>query len=112
MASKYLLSTGRSTSKIEEYVMDLLDLYIKINPGDIPHNDSIGFNFILTNTMKDELENEIVYRLKSLIDTIKSQVPDVGLKIESITLINEEKVRLVLQINGKVAEEYYISLRS
>ena len=40
MASKYLLSTGQTTHKIEEYIMDLLDLYIKINPGDIPFLDN------------------------------------------------------------------------
>ena len=110
MAYKYLLSTGQTTHKIEEYVMDLLDLYIKINPGDIPFLDNFGFNFTFTNVMKDDLESELVYRLNSLIDTIKARVPAASLKLESITLIDETRVRLVLQINGRLAEDYYFNI--
>ena len=110
MASKYLLSTGQTTHKIEEYIMDLLDLYIKINPGDIPFLDNFGFNFTFTNIMKDDLDIELSYRLNTLIDTIKSRVPGASLKLESITLIDETRVRLVLQINGKIAEDYYFNL--
>ncbi len=110
MASKYLLSTGQTTHKIEEYIIDLLDLYIKINPGDIPFLDNFGFNFTFTNVMKDDLEIELSYRLNTLIDTIKSRVPSASLKIDSITLIDETRVRLVLQINGRLAEDYYFDL--
>lgn len=110
MASKYLLSTGQTTHKIEEYVMDLLDLYIKVSPGDIPFLDNFGFNFTFTNIMKDDLEIELSYRLNSLIDMVKARVPNASLKIESITLIDETKVKLVLQINGRLAEDYYFDL--
>ena len=107
---KYLLSTGLTTTRIEEYVMDLLDLYIKINPGDIPGLRDFGFNFTFTNVMKDELKPEISYRLTSLIDTIKRRVPGVPISIESIVFIDETRVRLILQVDGKLAEEYYIDL--
>ena len=110
MAYKYLLSTGLTTTKPEEYVLDLLDLYLKINPGDIPGLDNFGFNFTFTNVMKDDLDIEITYRLNSLIDLIKSRVPGIPLKIETISLIDETRVRLVLQINGRLAEDYYIDL--
>ena len=110
MANKYLLSTGLTTTKIEEYILDLLDLYIKINPGDIPGLSNLGFDFTFTNVMKDELDVEISYRLNTLIDTIKSKVRNVPLSIESITLIDETRVKLVLQVNGKLAEDYYIDL--
>ena len=108
--NKYLLSNGLTTTKVEEYILDLLDLYIKINPGDIPGLSNLGFNFTFTNVMKDELDAEINYRLNALIDTIKSRVIGVPISIESIILIDETRVKLVLQINGKIAEDYYIDL--
>ena len=57
-----------------------------------------------------DLDIELSYRLNTLIDTIKSRVPGASLKLESIILIDETRVRLVLQINGKIAEDYYFNL--
>lgn len=108
--TKFLLSTGQSTSKVEEYVLDLVNLYLKINPGDIPHRSDFGSDFTFTDVMKDELSGEISYRLNSLVDKIKSRVSGISLSIESIFLIDEETVKLVLQINGKLSEGYYINL--
>lgn len=110
MAYKYLLSTGKSTTKVEEYILDLVRLYLNINPGDIPGRPDFGINFTITNTMKDELKSEIRYMSKSLVETIKSRLSGVSLEIESISLIDEQRVRLVLQVDGKLAEEYYIDL--
>lgn len=109
MAYKYILSTGLTTTKPEEYVLDLLDLYLKVNPGDIPGLDNFGFNFTFTNIMKDDLELELSYRFNSLIDLIKSRVR-VPLSIESMTLIDETRVKLILRIDGRLAEDYYINL--
>ena len=109
MAYKYILSTGLTTTKPEEYVLDLLDLYLKVNPGDIPGLDNFGFNFTFTNIMKDDLEIELSYRFNSLIDLIKSRVR-VPLSIESMTLIDETRVKLILRIDGRLAEDYYINL--
>lgn len=109
MAYKYLLSTGLTTTKPEEYVLDLLDLYLKVNPGDIPGLDNFGFNFTFINVMKDDLESELIYRFNSLIDLIKTRVR-VPLSLESMTLIDETRVKLVLQIDGRLAEDYYIDL--
>ena len=110
MAYKYLLSTGKSTLKVEEYILDLVRLYLNINPGDIPGRSDFGVNFTITNTMKDELQSEIRYMSKSLVEIIKSRLPGISLVIESIFLIDEQRVKLVLQVNGKLAEEYYIDL--
>ena len=110
MAYKYLLSNGYSTDKIEEYILDVIGLYLSIHPGDIPHSKNLGFNFTITDTMKDGLEEEIVYRVDSLIDTIKSRLSGVSIAKESISLIDETKVKLVLRINGKLSDEYYINL--
>lgn len=110
MAYKYLLSSGYSTDKIEEYILDVIGLYLNIHPGDIPHAKNLGFNFTLTNTMKDGLEEEIIYRVDSLIDTIKSRLTGVSIVKESITLIDETRVKIVLKINGKSSDEYFINL--
>lgn len=108
--TKFLLSTGQSTTKVEEYILDLVNLYLKINPGDIPHRPDFGSDFTFTDVMKDELSREISYRLNSLVDKIKSRVSGISLSVESIFLIDEETVKLVLQINGKLSEGYYINL--
>lgn len=110
MKTKYLLSTGSSTTKVEEYVLDLVDLYLKINPGDIPGRDDFGINFIITDTMKDGLESEIRYRVNSLVEKIKTRVPGILLEVVSITLTDEQNVKLVLSVNGKYAERYLINI--
>lgn len=107
---KYLLSNGQSTSKVEEYILDLVDIYLKVNPGDIPHRDDLGMNFTLTNVMKDDLEGEISYRINSLVDKIKSRVPGVAIGIDSISLIDEQRIRLVLRVNGVATDNYFIDL--
>ena len=110
MAYKYLLSTGKSTSRVEEYILDLVRLYLNINPDDIPGRPDFGVNFTVTNVMKDELASRIRFLSTSLVDTIKSRLSGISLEIESISLIDEQRVRLVLQVDGKLAEEYYIDL--
>ena len=50
--TKYLLSTGETTSKIEEYVLDLFKMNLIIRPNDIPHFDLLGFDFTLVGIQK------------------------------------------------------------
>ena len=47
---KFLLSTGKTTDKIEYYVVDLFRLYLSVYPGDIPGASRIGFDFNLRDT--------------------------------------------------------------
>ena len=97
---KYLLSTGESTSLPEYYIIDLFKLHLSIFPGDIPGASQAGFNFILTDTKKSEVVSEIRGRINSLISKIKgkfSSNPDI--RIVSLDLIDETRVKLVLSVN-------------
>ena len=46
MKTRYLLSTGVISTKIELYILDLFKLNLGIHPGDIPHASDMGFNMI------------------------------------------------------------------
>ena len=48
---KYLLSTGDTTTKIEEYVLDLFKMNLVVRPDDIPHYSTVGFDF--SNSLKN-----------------------------------------------------------
>lgn len=96
--TKYLLSTGESTTKFEKYVLDLFKLNLKIVPGDIP-NSGIGFNFILSGVKGDELLGTIKYRINTLVDRIKSRFSSVEMSVDSVELLSKEKARIRLTIN-------------
>lgn len=111
MAYKYLLSTGQSTTKIEEYVIDLFKIFLQVNPSDIPHKDSIGFDFVMTNVMKDRLKSELNFRVTSLIKKISERFNNsLTIKISSLDLIDEEKAKLIIDVNGLLSEEFNIDL--
>ena len=110
MASRYLLSTGQSTDKVEEYVLDLISLYLTVYPGDIPGFSDLGSDFIITDVTKDRLSQEIVYRIEKLIEKISSRLSGISISSESIRLISETQVRVVFRINDKLSGEYYIDL--
>ena len=67
--TKYLLSTGKSTTQVEKYILDLFKLNLKIWPGDIPGLPKVGFDFILTDTKKDEVVDEVRYRVDAEADS-------------------------------------------
>lgn len=96
---KYLLSTGRVTEKKEKYVLDLFKLYLTIYPGDIPGAKNIGFNFVITNTKKDELLEEIRSRVGSLISSIQSVSSGVDISLETLEFIDETRVRVIVKAN-------------
>ena len=106
---KYLLSTGRTTDKIEKYILDLFKLNISIYPEDIP-NSSIGFDFIMTNVKKDELRSEVTFRIRTLVESIKKQFDrGIEINIESIDIINESRVSVVVSVN-QTSEEIKFNL--
>ena len=96
---KYLLSTGRVTEKKEKYVLDLFKLYLTIYPGDIPGAKNIGFNFVITNTKKDELLEEIRSRVGSLISSIQNVSPGVDISLETLEFIDDTRVRVIVKAN-------------
>ena len=96
--TKYLLSTGESTTRIERYILDLFKLNLQIYPGDI-HGSKHGFDFILTDTKKDELLGEIRSRVNSLIGKLQEKFDKMEINVSSIDLIDEERVKLTVNVN-------------
>lgn len=98
--TRYLLSTGRSTTRIERYILDLFKLNLLIWPGDIP-NLNVGFDFILTDTKKDEILTEVRSRVDTLVTRLKNKFSsqNIDIDIDSIELIDEEKVRITVSVD-------------
>lgn len=109
---RYLLSTGKATTKVEEYIIDLFRIYLTLYPGDIPHYKRLGFDFLLTDITKENLRNEITTRINSLISTIQDTLPNQKYKvtINTLDLIDEETVRLIIDVDGTLSEDIYINL--
>lgn len=97
--TKYLLSTGRVTTSIEEYILDLFKLELSIFPGDIP-NSGVGFNFLLTDTKKDELSWEIKSRLGDLVYHMKERFSGITMEIKDITFVDNTRVVAVIDVSG------------
>lgn len=96
---KYLLSTGKSTTKIEDYIIDLFKLNLLIWPGDIP-NSSVGFDFIFTNSKKDELQRDIRNRVDFLVSKIQDKFKGIEMKVTGIDLIDETRVLITIDVKG------------
>jgi hypothetical protein len=106
---KYLLSTGKTTEKIEKYILDLFKLNLLIYPGDIP-NSNVGFDFILTNTKKDELKSDVTFRVDALVDKIKTQFKKgIEINVENIDIINDTRVKVTVSVN-KTSEDIEFNL--
>lgn len=106
---KYLLSTGLVTDKVEYYIIDLFKLYLSIYPGDIPGFPGLGFDFIITNTMKDELKSEIKKRLENLIKKINKSA-SVEIKISEAYLVSEDTLKLIIEVNDVKSDEILVDL--
>ena len=107
---KYLLSTGETTTQVEYYILDLFKLYLTIYPGDIPGNDKIGFDFILTDVKKDELVSEVSLRARSLVSLIKKKFDNYDIILEDISVIDETRVRLDISVNKIYTDNITIDL--
>ena len=102
---KYLLSGGRGTTKIEEYLIDLFKIYLKIYPGDIPGAPEYGFDFNLQGIYQDELPAELESRVARLVQKVNSRFAGekVKLEVESLEIISPTKARL--QISAGALED-------
>ena len=109
--TKYLLSTGKSTNQVEKYILDLFKLNLKIWPGDIPGLPKVGFDFILTDTKKDEVVDEVRYRVRTLVDRLKERFSDqkIDIEVSSIDLIDSERVSVVINV-GDYSDEATVNL--
>jgi hypothetical protein len=94
----YLLSTGRSTTKVERYILDLFRLNIQIFPGDIP-GSNVGFDFVITDTKKDEILSTIRSRVSSLVKKIQSKFNGININVNSIEFLDEERVLINIEVN-------------
>lgn len=110
--TKYLLSTGETTTKIEEYVLDLFKMNLQIRPNDVPHYSAVGFDFTLAGIPKDTLKQEIRRRLEILITNIQGLFDKSVIKIslKSVTLVNDELVSVVVDINNYTSGEIEIEI--
>ena len=111
MMRKYLLSTGRSTDKIEDYIVDLFRLYLQIWPGDIPGMPSLGFDFIMTDVRKANLLSEVTSRVNSLLNKIKEKFgSSVSIVLDNVELLDESKVRVTFTVNDNTTEKIDIEI--
>ena len=108
---KYLLSTGQLTEKFEYYVLDLFRLYLQIYPGDIPGDSSIGFNFILTDTYKADLIQEIRSRISGLVSQFRRKFNDsVEITLTECSMIDEKLVKIVVSVDNIKSEEMILNI--
>lgn len=111
MIHKYLLTTGETTTKIEEYIIDLFRLYLTVYPDDVPHKRNIGIDFNLAGTFKDELPGKVNSLVSELINKIKTKVPEsVEIEQESLDLIDEGTAKLVISVNSVKSPDIIIDL--
>ena len=112
MEYRYLLSNGQATTKAEEYIIDLFRIYLTVYPGDIPHYEKLGFDFLLTNVTKDRMTEAVKVKVESLVSKIQDSVPNqkYTISISELDLLDEETVRLVIDVSGTKSEDIYISL--
>ena len=110
--TKYLLSTGDVTTKIEEYVLDLFKMNLIIRPNDIPHYGVLGFDFTLVGIPKDRLLSEVKSRLENLVKNIQSLFDRsvVKISLDTVNLINEELISVIIKINDYVSTEIKLEL--
>lgn len=107
--TKYLLSTGESTTRVEYYILDLFKLNLAILPGDIPRS-KIGFNFILTDTKNQDISTEVSNRVNSLVSKIKDHFSaGIYINLDSVELIDQERVRVTITVN-EVSDNIEIEL--
>ena len=107
---KYILSSGRGTTRVEEYIIDLFKLYLKIYPGDIPGAPDYGFNWDFSGIYKADLPGELRNRVEELVNKVNSRFGSgIRLSVKSLELLNEEKARLVVSA-GEVNEEITLNI--
>ena len=110
MKKKYLLSTGLLTDQVEYYIIDLFKLHLSVYPKDIPGADWIGFDFIMTDTKKDEIRRVATDRLNKLVSKIQKNFNDVSIRLSEPALIDETTLKVILDVNQIQSEEILIDL--
>lgn len=110
---KYLLSTGKTTTLPEVYVLDLFRLYLGIMPNDIPGAPEIGFNFNLSGVFKSSLPAEVKDRVSGLIRKLQERFKSgLSITLESCEILDESHARITVGCGRISGEEIIINLDS
>ena len=108
---KYILSGGRGTTRIEEYLIDLFKLHLSIYPGDIPGSLEYGFDFNLQGVFQDELPAELESRISRLVQKVNSRFfgSTMKLEVESLEIISPTKARLKISA-GTLVDDMEVNI--
>jgi hypothetical protein len=100
MLTKFVLSTGEITGRIEKYVMDIFQISLRISKGDIPFSE-FGFNSILGDVKKDELIGVVRDKAIELCQKVADLIPGVRIELESVKLSSEDRAILSIRVNDE-----------
>lgn len=103
--NRYMLSSGRTTTKIQEYILDLFSLYLGLNPGDVPGLPDFGFNFTFAGVPKMELMSKMEFRINAFLEKIGKSFPNHRIVLEELIMPTEETVKIVVSVDGSTATE-------
>ena len=106
---KYLLSSARTTTKPEEYILDLFRLYLGVNPGDVPYVPDYGYNFTFAGIPKSELYDKIEFRMDAFVKKIASSFPTAKVVLEDLRMPSEEIVQATIRV-GDLKTELYVNI--
>ena len=108
---KYLLSSGRTTTRLEYYVLDLFKIYLTVYPDDIPGNSSIGFDFIVQDVLKSDLVDVVKNKVSELISKLSLRLGDSAeIVLDSIEILDETKARITVTVNKAVTDSIDVDL--
>ena len=69
-------------------------------PGDVPFSE-LGFDFTLIDVKKDELYDELVRRIRTLIDNINKRFTgSTKLTLTSVNIVSENKAKVVVSVGA------------
>lgn len=101
MLTKFVLSTGEITGRVEKYIMDLFQINLRVFEGDVPLSD-FGFDFFLDDVKKDELLGVIREKAALLCKKVSSLSPlRVSIELESVSLVSEDRAVLSIRVNDE-----------
>lgn len=108
--TRYLLSTGKITTRVEYYILDIFRINLTVMPEDVPLNSSIGFDYSMATTTKDQLVKVINTKLELLTQKIRNQFPNSNIHVSDTKLIDEQLVVTTITVNNTISEDFNINI--
>lgn len=106
----FVLSDGRVTADIPEYVLDLFRLVLSVLPGDIPGLPDFGFDFRFAGVPSADLPEKVEFRAKALVEQIGKSFPTHSIELTDLEVIDSRTVRLEVTIDGSSSSSIYIDI--